>query len=131
MQIDITEIPKADGMIRGVYGNMDSGAHFWHFLGEFTIWRGPLKRVTGEPKTLSAADPSLPRIDVIAVDSNEHIIVIEGTPAVNPQKPSVDPETQIERTYTLVPRPGATVPGNIITDEVIFAMGKTGRPRGQ
>jgi hypothetical protein len=52
--------------------------------------------------TLSAADPSNPRIDVVAVNSSGNAVIIEGTPAATPAKPDVDPSTQLELTFFLV-----------------------------
>lgn len=68
--------------------------------------------------TLSAADPSLPRIDVIAVDTNSSVVIVAGTAASNPVKPQVNPNSQLELTSVLVPA-GATTPGNI-TQTVIY-----------
>lgn len=52
--------------------------------------------------TLSAADPSNPRIDVVAVNSSGNAVIIEGTAAATPAKPDVDPATQLELTFFLV-----------------------------
>lgn len=52
--------------------------------------------------TLGIADPINDRIDVIAATSSGTVIVIAGTPAVNPVKPEVDPATQLELTFVTV-----------------------------
>lgn len=57
--------------------------------------------------TLSAADPSLDRIDVIAVDNTGSVIVLTGTPAGSPLAPPVDPTTQLEITFVIVPAASA------------------------
>jgi hypothetical protein len=62
--------------------------------------------------TLSASNPSLPRIDVIAVDTNNAVVVITGTAAANPVKPQVNPNSQLELTSILIPA-GATTPGGV------------------
>lgn len=62
--------------------------------------------------TLSAADPSNPRFDVIALNTSNAAVVITGTPAANPLVPTVDPSTQLLDTIISVPA-GATTPGNI------------------
>lgn len=124
VQIDITEIPKADGMIKGCMVSYISGLRFGVSAGAYYM-TGTLNRVDSDTRTLADAHPTLPRIDLIAVDNTPAIIVIQGTPAANPQKPSIDPETQIERTNILVPA-GATEPGNIITDEIIYDEGEAG-----
>jgi hypothetical protein len=58
--------------------------------------------------TLSAADPTNPRLDTIAVDSTGALI-IKGLAVVNPIVPTIDPETQLEITTILVGS-GATTP---------------------
>jgi hypothetical protein len=67
---------------------------------------------------LSTADPSNPRIDVIAVDNNGEIVVIEGTPSATPSVPQIDPATQIELTSVYIPA-GSTVPDGV-TQEVVY-----------
>lgn len=68
--------------------------------------------------TLSTADPTLPRLDVIAVDTTGHIIVITGTPSVNPSIPQTDPAYQIYLTSVLVPA-GATTPAGV-QSEIVY-----------
>lgn len=67
--------------------------------------------------TLSAADPTNPRIDVIAVDSTGVVVVIAGTPAASPAKPDVDPATQLELTWVHVAA-GATAPSNTVLTDI-------------
>lgn len=64
--------------------------------------------------TLGDPDPTNPRIDIIAVNTSGQVEVIAGTPNVNPQKPSVNPLTQVELTQILVSA-GSVVP-EIITE---------------
>lgn len=69
--------------------------------------------------TLSASDPGLPRIDVIAVTASG-LIVIEGDPSDPASKPTLDPETQIELTFVTV-EAGATEPDSSeFTEEIIY-----------
>jgi len=67
--------------------------------------------------TLAAADPTNPRIDVIAVDATGEI-VIQGTAAADPVTPTVDNLTQLSITTVLI-NAGATTPAGI-TDEYIY-----------
>jgi hypothetical protein len=67
--------------------------------------------------TLSAADGTDPRIDVIAVDDSGAVVVLEGTPAATPAKPDVDPLTQLELTFVYVPA-AATEPEVTITADI-------------
>lgn len=69
--------------------------------------------------TLSAADPSDPRIDIIVVNEDETISVVEGTPAASPQEPTPDFGSQLKITSILIPA-GATTPGGSIDDEDVY-----------
>ena len=51
------------------------------------------------------------------MDDTGQVLVLKGIPSANPQKPSIDPETQIELTQILIPA-GATVPA--IDEEFIY-----------
>lgn len=68
--------------------------------------------------TLSAAHASLPRIDVICVNTSSQVVVITGTPNANPVKPQVNPMTQLELTQVLVPA-ASSIPGNF-TQYIIY-----------
>lgn len=65
------------------------------------------------PITLDPADATNDRIDIITVDVNGDVVVLTGTPAANPQAPDVDPDTQLQLTFVLVPAlstdPGVTI----------------------
>ena len=50
----------------------------------------------------AAADPTNPRIDVVALNSSGAAVLITGTPAATPIKPYVDPLTQLELTFFIV-----------------------------
>lgn len=67
--------------------------------------------------TLGTADPSNPRIDVIAVDSTGTAIVIAGTPAATPAAPNVDPNSQLQLTFALVAA-GATTPSSLTETDI-------------
>jgi len=116
VEYPITEIPKANGLIWG-------GGVSWVELLNFNVSAaayylgGTLFTTPSTAVALDAADPDNPRIDIIIVDENETVSVIKGTPAENPQKPTIDPETQIELTEVLVPA-GATQPGTISTAQI-------------
>lgn len=66
--------------------------------------------------TLDTADPTNPRLDVIAMDSTGPI-KISGTAAANPVKPTVNVMSQLEITTVLV-NAGATTPA--ITDTTVY-----------
>jgi hypothetical protein len=67
--------------------------------------------------TLPAADPSLDRLDVLAVDKTPNIVAIPGTPSVNPVQPSTDLATQLQLTFASIPA-GALVPANIVVTDI-------------
>ena len=64
--------------------------------------RGETYHSEPDTVTLEDADPDLDRIDVIFVDSDETVGKITGTPSATPQKPMVNPASQLELTYVLV-----------------------------
>jgi hypothetical protein len=115
---DITEIPKPDGLLSGGRVSWVEGLIFDITAAIYYIL-GSLYTTLSSRVTLSASDPVLNRIDAIIVDVNEVVSVIEGIPAANPQKPSIDPATQIELTYVLIPA-GATVPDLDIGEEIVY-----------
>jgi hypothetical protein len=67
--------------------------------------------------TLSTADATNPRYDVVYVDNTGSIGVITGTASANPSIPQVDPATQIELTSIFVDAGATSLP---ITDQVIY-----------
>jgi len=52
--------------------------------------------------TLANSDPTFDRIDRVVVDTANNVVIIEGTPADDPQEPSYDPETQLPLALILV-----------------------------
>jgi len=116
---DITEIPKPNGLITGGYVTWITGLNFVISPAAYYI-TGELYITGTESVTLSASDATYSRIDLIVVDTLNHVSVIEGVPGENPQKPTPDPVSQIEITQILI-LANATEPGNPgqITDELI------------
>ncbi len=64
--------------------------------------------------TLTAADMTNPRIDVIGVDNTGAVFSIPGTAASSPSEPSIDPSTQIGLIFVTVAA-NATTPSGIGT----------------
>jgi hypothetical protein len=64
--------------------------------------------------TLTAADPSLNRIDTIAVNTSGAAVVVTGTAATNPVTPTLDPSSQLALAYVSVPA-GSSQPSNVTT----------------
>ena len=67
--------------------------------------------------TLSAADVTNPRIDVLAVNISGVAEVVTGTAAASPVKPEVNPDTQVEVTFVTVAN-GATTPSAVTNEDV-------------
>lgn len=66
-------------------------------------------------KTLTAADPSNPRIDTIGVDTAGTVFVTTGTAAASPAAPNPDPATQLALTFIYVAAGATTPTGPAIT----------------
>jgi hypothetical protein len=64
--------------------------------------------------TLTTADATQDRIDVIAVNTAGATTVITGTPSTPPAPPSIDIQSQLQLTFAYVAA-GATTPSNITT----------------
>ena len=78
-----------------------------------TVYTSPLTL-----ETLSAADPTNPRIDVIGVDTTSTVFVITGTPAVTPLQPTTDPSTQLGLTFIYIPAASSTPSGVSIQADI-------------
>jgi len=65
--------------------------------------------------TLAAADPTNARIDVFAVNTSSQVVVIQGTPAVNPIEPEGDTATTLGLTNVTI-NAGATTPNGVTRD---------------
>jgi len=66
-------------------------------------------------KTLAAADPTNPRIDIFAVNTSSQVEVIQGTPASNPIEPEGDTATTLGLTNVTI-NAAATTPNNVSRD---------------
>jgi hypothetical protein len=77
--------------------------------------------------TLDAADATLDRIDVIAVDTTGNAVDITGDAAANPSEPVVDPATQLQLAIVTV---GAATTAPTVTSELLYAenAGSGGAP---
>lgn len=108
---------QADGLISGGIVTWISGLTFAISSAVYQINK---IRYTypGGTVTLSAADATDPRIDVIYLSVLQAAGVITGTPASSPQKPSINSSEQVELTFVLLPAL-ATEPSGI-TDELVY-----------
>lgn len=67
---------------------------------------------------LEAAHATLDRVDVLVLDDTGSVVVLKGTEAANPQKPTVNPATQLEVTYIYV-KAASTAPDALV-NEIIY-----------
>jgi len=81
------------------------------------IINGTVYTSDAEQVTLAAADGTNPRIDVFAANIDGTADVITGTPAADPIKPEIDPNTQVEISFALVAA-GATTPSGVTNENV-------------
>lgn len=77
-----------------------------------------LYTANGQDVTLSAADSTDPRIDVIYCDTNGNIGALEGIAATPPIKPTVDDNTQLELTFATIDATEIVPTG--ITNELVY-----------
>jgi flagellin-like hook-associated protein FlgL len=89
-----------------------------HDVGGSYYINGTVYTAAEQSITLSAADGSNDRIDVLAVDTTGTLVKVNGTAAANPSQPDVDPATQLFLKFVIVPA-GATAPV-IAADEIVF-----------
>ena len=61
--------------------------------------------------TLSAADPTNPRIDMVTLTSSGTAVIVAGTAAASPVAPVVDPSTQLALAFINVAASGTTPTG--------------------
>jgi hypothetical protein len=106
-----------DGLIQPGYVTWSGTGLIFDVTGAVYILGGALYNSAAGSVTLDAADPTDPRIDVIAVDNTGSIVVIKGDAAANPSIPQIDPATQVLLTSILIPA-GATTPE--VTQTIIY-----------
>lgn len=105
-----------NGIISGGYRTWVSGYTYDVATTNYVI--GGVQYVAPEDQiTLSNSDPTFDRIDLVVVDVNSNVVVIEGTPADDPQIPSYDPLTQLPLGFILVTA-ASTQP--TVTQEIIY-----------
>jgi hypothetical protein len=96
-------------------GNLDFNVGAAAYVIQGTEYASPEDDVA-----LAVADPTDPRIDVIVVNTSNVVAVITGTPSAAPEKPDVDPSTQLELTFVYVPA-AATEPE--ISSDIVYREG--------
>lgn len=97
----VQQTPNISALIQG-------GTVFWESDYDFRVSAatylilGDLFTSTEQTISLDAADPTLDRIDVIALDVAGAVVKIAGVAAAQPSQPAVDPGTQLLLTFVFV-----------------------------
>jgi hypothetical protein len=90
-----------NGLVSGGQPVWESGFTYRVTAATYYI-NGTLYSSTEQSITLTAADVTFDRIDVIALDTSGTLVKITGTAAAAPSEPDIDPATQLELTFVTV-----------------------------
>lgn len=85
---------------------------------------GVSKAVTAANGTITTADATLPRIDLVSINSSGAIVVTAGTPASEPGAPAL-PASSALVAMVYVPANDTTIASNQITDKRVITRGPT------
>lgn len=111
--------PTGSRIISGCQASWSgSGLTFDDTPGQYEI-QGVPYNFPGGSVTLDPADPTLPRFDVLALDDQEQLVKITGTPGANPDIPQVDPSSQLYLTAIYVDA-GAVTP-TLVDQSIIYS----------
>lgn len=105
----------ANGLVSGGQVVYETGLTFRVSAATYYI-NGARYTAAEQTVTLSAADATHPRIDVLALDTTGDFVVVAGTAAANPSQPDVDPSTQLYLTFVLVPAGATSISGVTAVD---------------
>lgn len=113
----INQITRENKVLSGAVNwieNLDFFSTDIEYIFSNNIYTAPARPLI----TLTPSDPVLDRIDVFAIDSSTNtLVVIEGTPSVSPQEPTVEFSTQIRVTAALI-QGGASTPSNVSIEQI-------------
>jgi hypothetical protein len=79
---------------------------------------GDLLTAAAQSVTLTAADATNPRIDVLVLDATGTFGKVTGTAAASPSQPAVDSSTQLFLTFVLVPAAATDLTTGIINEDI-------------
>lgn len=111
-------LPSADqqvsnGLISGGGVLWTGGLHFTVSAATYSL-NGVQYSSPQTDLTLSAADATNDRIDIIAVNTSSATVIVQGTPSTTPALPSLDSSIQLQLTFVYVAA-NASAPSNIAT----------------
>ncbi len=75
--------------------------------------QGTTYNIVQQDLTATAADGANPRIDAVVVNSSGAAAIVAGTPAANPNRPVIDPTTQLELTFIYIPAAATEITSNV------------------
>ena len=119
-----TDLLGGNAIIRGGVIYSGSGLNYTIYASKYIINNQVYTDYVSDNVTLSDGDATNSRIDVFAVEITTDdppvasIVVVEGTPAVSPVKPSLNLSTQVEVSFKLVLANETTDPD--FTAELIY-----------
>lgn len=110
-------VPRKDGLISGGVVTWISGLTFEVSAAVYsingTVYFSPTSQIT-----LNAADPTNPRIDVLALNTSSTLVKLTGTAAANPAEPQADPASQLALTSIYIAAAATTPQG--VTQTVVY-----------
>ena len=112
----VQQTPNITALVSGGGVLWESNYNFRVSAATYLI-QGDLFTSAEQTITLDAADPTLDRIDVIALDSTGTVVKIAGTAAAQPSQPDVDPATQLQLTFVFVGA-ATTEPPNVTNEDI-------------
>ena len=110
-------VVQGDGVINGGVVTWSGTGLIFNISACTYILNGIRYTSPASTKTLAASDPTNPRIDVFAVNTSGQVVIIQGTPNVNPVEPQVDVDTQLQLTNVTITA-GSTTPTQVTTNMV-------------
>jgi hypothetical protein len=103
-------------------GLVDGGQVVWESAYTFRVSaaqyyvQGILHSSVEQTITLDAADATLDRIDVLALNTSGTLVKVTGTAAAQPSEPDIDPTTQLKITFVFVA--AASTEPNVTNEDI-------------
>jgi hypothetical protein len=103
-------------------GIVDGGQVVWESAYTFRVSaasyfiQGVLYSSTEQTITLDAADATLDRIDVLALNTSGTLVKVTGTAAAQPSEPDIDPTVQLKLTFVFVA--AASTSPNVTNEDI-------------
>lgn len=112
----VQQTPNISALVSGG-GVIWESAYIFRVSQATYLIQGDLFSSTEQTITLDAADATLDRIDVIALNTSGAVAKITGTAAAQPSQPDVDPGTQLQLTFVFVGA-ATSAPANVVNEDI-------------